>query len=452
MVGVKSICIRYRFFIATAIVLFASFAFNLFGVGDSEKWFFEFQKDSSFLVEKVSLCKGEQHYYAGILNYSSLETRGSTSCKEQDNVPYAPQFGLQARVISLFSPADKEKLRHYFSLVTVILAGMSALIMALIVVRTRKLFGTVAATVLIIGACLSPWLAAYSHNMYWVFVTVIAPFAFVYCCYPWFKARKMLWMMHVVIFLLILLRLLNGYEHVTTVVISVMAAFTIYEYRGVRKASNKLFVNSIVVGCVAALAFMCALGLNVVGLNEYYKSPERSIEAIQNRADARGSGKITNLQPDVITGLKYTLPEVYQVLDYYAGISRFSDGKAHPVYYATLSVLNYSLLPAINYPLRSNSLIWTVLQSIVFFAVIGFVVSIKVAHQKKQRDYSLVAAMFVSLMGAISWLVLMPGHAYPHAHLNAIVFYIPFLILCYIAIGSYVGVLINRIKLYVSQK
>jgi hypothetical protein len=443
---------KHRFAIISMVFLFLSFSINIFGLGDSPRWFYEFQKDSSFLVEKVSLCKGEQRYYSGILNYSSIETRGSTSCKEQDNVPYAPQFGLQARTISFFSPGDKERLSGYFSLVSITLAALSALVVALIVLRTRQLFGTTPAVALLIGACLSPWLAVYAHNMYWIFVVSIAPFATVYCYYPWFKQRKLIWLMYAAIFLILLMKLLSGYEHIVTIVFSVMAGLTLYEYRGFRKTWGRLLVKYLTVGIVAVLAFVCAIGINVVGLNEYYGTTEKSITAIRGRADARGIEQITKLQPDVLVGLEYTLPDVYQALEQYMGISQLRDGKAHPAYYAVLSTLNYGLLPALNYPVRSTGILWTILQSIGFLAILGFIASIKVAQQKKQRDYSSLAAMVVSLLGALGWLVLMPGHTYPHAHLNAIVFYLPFLLLCYIEIGRYAAILIDRIKLHATTK
>lgn len=443
---------KYRFAVISMTLLFLSFSINIFGLGDSPKWFYEFQQDSSFLVEKVSLCKGEQRYYSGILNYSSIETRGSTSCKEQDNVPYAPQFGLQARAISFFSPSDKERLSGYFSLVSITLAALSAFVVSLIILRTRQLFGTIPAVVLLIGACLSPWLAVYARNMYWMFVVSIAPFAAVYCFYPWFSRRKLRWLMYAAILLLLLLKLLSGYEHIITIVFSAMAALTLYEYRGFRKSWRSLLVKYFTMGIVAVLAFVCAVGINIVGLNEYYRTPEKSITAIQGRADARGIEHITKLQPDVLVGLEYTLPDVYQVLDQYLGVSRLRDGRGHPAYYAVLSMLNYSLLPALNYPIRSTGILWTILQSIGFLAAIGFISSIKVARQKKQRDYSSLAAMVVSLLGAVGWLVVMPGHAYPHAHLNAIVFYLPFLLLCYIEIGRYVAIHIDRIKAYVTKK
>lgn len=444
---------KYRFAVISMALLFLSFSINAFGLGDSSQWFYEFQKDSTFLVEKVSICKGEQQYYSGILNYSSLETRGSTSCSEHNNVPYSPQFGLQARIVSFFSPTDKEKLPDYFSLVSIVLATLSALVMTCIILRTRQLFGKASAIILLIGTCISPWLAVYAHNMYWVFVVTIVPFTFVYCLYPWFKGRKLLWLMYVGIFFAVLLKLLNGYEHVVTIVVSVMAAVTLYEYRGFYRDWKKLFAKYLIVGGVAMFAFVCALALNIVALNEYYHSYDKSVAAIQGRADARGFEQTMKLQPDVLVGLKYTLPDVYQVLEQYAHISRLSDGKANPVYYATLSTINYSLLPAMNYPIRGSGLVWTMLQSISFLAVVGFVAAVAVARQqKKNRDYSLVAAMVVGLLGAIGWLVLMPGHAYPHAHLNAIVFYIPFLLFCYIAIGRYIATVLDRIKVYVSTK
>lgn len=456
MVGVKSIWIRCRFFIATAIVLFASFAFNLFGVGDSEKWFFEFQKDSSFLVEKSAACKNQQSYYSGMLAQREPGRSNPDSCAENDNIPYVSQYGLQSRAIRLFAPSDSSQLTRYFGAVELLLALSAALVMTAIVFRTRRLYGKITAIFLLAAVCFSPWIVAYARNLYWVLPLMIAPFALVYCCYPWFIKKNLKWVMYAGLFVLLSLKLLNGYEHVITVIVSVMAALTLYEYKNFRDSWKRLLGDFVLVGLIGVVAFVSAFIVNIIGLNEYYRTSDSSISEIRSRAGERGFVGLKELQPYVLFGLERTLPDVYITMDYYGNISAFKDGSGNPISYAALSVLNYSLLPAVNYPVRGLGLFWTILQSIGLIAVVGFIADRKLMRlQKKKRDNkdnSLRAAMFVSLLGAIGWLVLMPGHTYPHAHLNAIVFYLPFLLFCYIAIGRYLSILAERIRFYVSAR
>lgn len=449
----RRVWIKHYFFIVTTVLVFFSFSVNLFGLGDTKEWFYEFQQDSSFLVEKASICKDEQSYYSGILMYSSIKTRGSESCVEQDNIPYASQFGLQARVVRLFAPNDNEKLVRYFGIVQASLALMSALIFGAIANQARKLHGKIPSILLVVGICLSPWLAGYGHNLYWILPLMIAPFAMTYCCYPWFAQHKLQWMLYLVLGLLVFLKLLNGYEHVITVVISIMSALALYEYKNLRKSWRPLAVKFVIVGFVSLVAFVGVFALNIYGLNEYYHSSEKSLNAIKNRADERGFDGRSTLQPDVIVGFRYTLPNTYSMLDYYADISKLESGSGNPISYALLNGANYALLPAINYPLRGAGVGWELVQSITFVAFIGFI-SLKSAMRKRKEKYDgpLQVAMIIGLLGGIGWLVLMPGHAYPHAHLNAIVFYIPFLLFCYIAIGRYVEVLLLRIKKYASTK
>jgi hypothetical protein len=62
----------------------------------------------------------------------------------------------------------------------------------------------------------------------------------------------------------------------------------------------------------------------------------------------------------------------------------------------------------------------------------------------EQSALSLRYSYWLGLIAALSWLILMPGHAYPHAHLNAIIFYMPFLLVCYIIIGITLTNVVNE--------
>lgn len=428
---------RRSYFAGALLLLFLSFAFNIFGVGVNGSWFASFEQGSEEIVKKTAQCKDDQTFYSGPL-IARISQNGipkeSDPCSEVALMPYSSQYGLQARTIALFAPDDDSKLDRYFKYTELLVAFISAVIFALFAVKVRRQYGNVTASTLVIFMAISPWIIGYAGNLYWTLPFLIAPFVLTYCIYDKLKIRWHYIIFYVAITILFTLKLLDGYEHITTMVISVLAVVVYYEYQDLRSSIKKLLYPIIFVGVSAITAFSIALLLNVISLNEYYHSFDRSLEVISQRAEARSGtiSSVISVQPHVTYALEATLPEVYNVINYYHNLEQMNDGKSNPLLYLAISIMNYALLPAVNLPVEIKGIFGVFIQSVLFISILGYFAIERISHKKKRQLY---AATLVGLVGSLSWLVLMPAHAYPHAFLNGIIFYVPFLLFVYIIFG-----------------
>ena len=220
------------FFSVVWVVLFLSFFGNVFGVGLWREWFDGFQRDSSAIIEKTARCK-EKSGYSGPLIVTKNEDYNSVMMAEDCDAsllkPYASQYGLQARIITALAPKDNAKLPSYFKKVNVVLSVVMAALMALVALRVRKLFGLVAAVVFATLIAFSPWIVGYAQNMYWIEPLMFAPFVFAFLCYSYCKLSKKLWLFYLGEAILLFLKLLSGYEYISTIAISVLVPIIFFE-------------------------------------------------------------------------------------------------------------------------------------------------------------------------------------------------------------------------------
>jgi hypothetical protein len=360
-------------------------------------------------------------------------------------MPYASQFGLQARLFALFAPSQLNSIELYFKYIEILLAFVSAILITFFVMKVKKQYGTKVAVITATLLAISPWLVGYARNIYWTLPLLIAPFILSYVAYDQLRSKSSHILFYLAIGVLFLLKLLDGYEHITTMVLSVFAVITFYEYKSV-SSLKKLIKPLALVISISAVSFIGAVSLNTIGLNEYYHDIGKSLHAVTSRADAR-SGTLSSIkavQPNVIYALKVTLPDVYNTLNYYHNLDSMQDGKSNPILYFLISVMNYALLPALNPPFQLKGIFGVITQSILVTGLVGFYCISKLKQLALKRRMK--AAYIVSLIGALSWLVLMPAHAYPHAFLNGIIFYVPFLPFVYIAIAMYVCDRYNKLR------
>lgn len=428
------------FFLGVLLLSFGSFVFNIFNVGVNDAWFSNFEQGSARIVKTTAYCRDKQSFYSGPLIYKDYHGDDSVnleSCSEKDVMPYASQFGLQARLFALFAPSQLTSVERYFKYVEILLAFVSAILITFFIMKVKKQYGTKVAVITAVLLAISPWLVGYARNIYWTLPLLIAPFILTYVMYDQLKSKSSRILFYTAIGVLFLLKLLDGYEHVTTMVLSVFAVITFYEYRSI-SSLKKLMRPLAVVMSISIVSFIGAVSLNTIGLNEYYHDIGKSLHAVTSRADARSGtfSSIKAVQPNVIYALKVTLPDVYNTLNYYHNLDSMQNGKSNPIFYFLISVMNYTLLPALNFPLQIKGIFGVIVQSVLVAGLIGFYCITKI-KQSALRE-RMKAAYIVSLVGALSWLVLMPAHAYPHAFLNGIIFYVPFLPFVYIAIAMYV--------------
>lgn len=430
-------------------VLFLSFFGNIFGVGLWREWFDGFQRDSSAIVEKTARCK-EKFGYSGPLivakneDYNSVMTTGG--CDASLLKPYASQYGLQARIITALAPKDSTKLPVYFKKVNVALAAAMAALMALVALRVRKLFGFVAAAVFATLVAFSPWIVGYAQNMYWIEPLMFAPFVFAFLCYSYCKSSKRLWLFYLGEAILLFLKLLGGYEYISTIAISVFVPIIFFELVNNKQKVISLWKHAVMTCVVVVVAFVGAYVTNFMALSDYYHSSDTALKMINERASERGLSGIRKMRTHAVGNLKMLLPESYKFVNRFINMDELAEDRGSTYQYLAINAGNYVLLPTLSLPLSIKGVFGEIVQSILVWVLVGYLVLfyLKRRHPSFKYYRSFLWSLHISLAGALSWLILMPGHALPHAHINGIVFYMPLLLFVYMVVGLYIGNIVKK--------
>lgn len=437
------------FFSVVWVVLFLSFFGNVFGVGLWREWFDGFQRDSSAIVEKTARCK-EKFGYSGPLIVTKNEDYNSVMTTEDCDAsllkPYASQYGVQARVITALAPNDSAKLPVYFKKVNVVLSAAMAALMALVALRVRKLFGFVAAVVFATLVAFSPWIVGYAQNMYWIEPLMFAPFVFAFLCYSYCKSSKRLWLFYLSEAVLLFLKLLGGYEYISTIAISVLVPIIFFELVNNKQKIIRLWKHAVMTCIVAAVAFAGAYATNFMALSDYYHSSDTARKMINERASERGLSGIRKMRAHAVGNLKTLLPESYAFADRFINMDELAKDTGPTYQYLVINAGNYVLLPALSLPLSFKGVFGDIIQSVFVWILAGYLLLfyLKRRHQLSKYYHSFLWALHASLVGALSWLILMPGHALPHAHINGIVFYMPLLLFVYMVVGLYIGNMVKK--------
>lgn len=430
-------------------VLFLSFFGNIFGVGLWREWFDGFQRDSSAIVEKTARCKEKSGYSGPLIvakneDYNSVMTTGG--CDASLLKPYASQYGLQARIITALAPNDSAKLPVYFKKVNVVLSAAMAALMALVTLRVRKLFGLVAAAVFATLVAFSPWIVGYAQNMYWIEPLMFAPFAFAFLSYSYCKSSKKMWLFYLGETILLFLKLLGGYEYISTIAISVFVPIIFFELVNNKQKIIKLWKHAVMTGVVVVIAFVGAYVTNFMALADYYHSSDTALKMINERASERGLSGIRKMRTHAVGNLKTLLPESYEFANRFINMEELAEDKGSTYQYLAINAGNYVLLPALSLPLSLKGMVGEIVQSVLVWVLVGYLVLfyLKRRHPSFKYYRSFLWSLHISLAGALSWLILMPGHALPHAHINGIVFYMPLLLFVYMVVGLYIGNIVKK--------
>lgn len=440
------------FFFVVWFILSISFIGNFFGTGLWNGWFDGFQKDSSAIVEKTAYCKNKYDYKGPLIAADSKDYNKimmSQDCNPSQVKPYVSQYGLQARVITGLSPNDASKIPAYIKRVSIFLAALTAFLLALVVQKIRALFGGITASVFVVMLAFSPWIAGYARNIYWIEPLLIAPFVISFVGYQYFKKSKKLWLFYIIESVAMFLKLLNGYEYVSTIAISVLVPIIFFELVHKNVKIINLWKQAVPVFTATVVAFFGAYWVNFMSLTDYYGSSDKAANAINARASDRGISGIRSMRAYAVGNFKILRPETYNFINQIVNLDNMANNSGKTYKYIIVNVVNYLLLPAITLPVHINGMFGEFIQSILFWTILGYLIifsSRKIIDKKYSRPF--LWSMNFSVIGAFCWLALMPGHALPHAHINGIIFYIPLLLFVYILIGLWADYVVKRTVKY----
>ena len=398
---------------AITIVLGLQFRYDFFG----------------FLVAKY---KANFQYDSDRLVYSTLSDpdRGLLDpMLDLTREHYESQFGLQGIVMAAVSPGNS-----LYGGMRVMSALLLAAVVATAVVACRRAWGGLAATVLLVLLAASSWLNAFGFSTYWQVWTMLLPTLVPLLLWPRLGGGRKKWLRGgALIAGLVALKSLCGYEFITAVIAGAVAAVAFHEFRD--RFDRALMVRLLVAGTAGVAGFAAALAIHMVQLFSLYGS----VSALGSRAAAR------TLSTDV---LQVGLIKARDENDPIFGGLVDGDGKFS---LWVFRMIGYLRDPAISLPLVSTEgqrPSPSPLGLPIYLFVIVFVVLAWLAFRDRtvpglvQRR--LAVATGIGFLGALSWMVLAYGHMIDHRHIDAIVFYIPFLPLVFASLAYQVGLRTRR--------
>lgn len=418
-------------------VLFASFAFNFWGASNFET-FRDFQLDSESLTKQTVICEKVHRYslHSGFL-VSDLTGGILENCDLTKVYPYISQVGLQAKVLSFFAPPNPAELGKYFNLATIFFAAATAVVLTVFLVVVSYEFGTVATIAATFLLSFSPPLVNFARNLFWVIFLTLAPFVFAFTSYPFFKRRKKLWWFYSTLGVLVALKALNGYDHLSNVILSGFAPVLYFELREETPVKKMIwsFLKTIAAGVGG---FLVAFLLHLSILANYFGSWAEGFRRIGERVAFRLWVNNDVFGP-VLGNFRDTYPNVFAQLDYWLGfLGKSMEGLHSSLAAAMISFLHYLLAPVVNIPVffkyPYDVLVGSGLSATL---VIGIVLLWwgKSGRMHLPKLRALFGATVFSLLASLSLWVTNYGYMVHHPHINTIVFFIPFLLFGYTLIG-----------------
>lgn len=393
-----------------AFILCIGFLFANFYIPDSK-----FQSDSENLaMGSIAYGRDSAAYSAFGLQFASIGKSGEeikTVIEEYyglDGVKYkdyTSQVGLQGYIYQTLSRilCTGRGVSSLLSLRTVLTAVCAALtaasVMAIVYLAGRKYNGILAAA-FYLTFLLSPWVADFAQNLYWVEFTWFVPvilgmlFSLDYEKYdkPW---------MYVLIALSIAVKSACGYEYISTIMLGLIMFPLVDLIMGSGADRKRLFIIIVKIGLCALAGFFAVLIIH---------------------AFMRGDG-------NPIAGLK----EIYEKNILCRTIIGDPDGN-FTTNENVARILRRSIEASVGEVLALyfdfNTAVLLGFESELFVPMIVYAAVVFVLRAFRKENRWELALFVLSFIASISWFVLGKSHSQIHTHMNFVLWYFGFVQMC----------------------
>ena len=342
---------------------------------------------------------------------------------------YTSQFGLQGIVMAALSPDDR-----WYGAFRCLTALLAAAVLASLVVACWRAFGARAAGVLTAFLALCTWMNLFGLSTYWQLWTLLLPSVVPLLVWPHLGTGRRKWVRGLLLIAgLMLLRSLCGYEFVSTMVLSSVAAVAFHEFRG--RIDRRLVLRLGLVGVAAVAGFFGAVVLHVLQLVLMYGDASVIVDRLSERTFSPG-GAASALEQ--ARAAQDGLPRSWLV----AGDSALGLWLYHMIGYLTSSAITFPGIPFVGLGgIPYGVPVWV-------FALVCAVLAAQAWRGRQpdalmQRRLALSAG--IGFLGAMSWYVLAYGHMIHHPHIDSILFSLPFLPFVFGMIALRVDTLARRV-------
>ncbi|RBY89829.1 hypothetical protein [Blastococcus sp. TF02A-26] len=331
---------------------------------------------------------------------------------------YTSQFGLQGMVMNWLSPGD-----HLYEAMRMTTALLAAAVLATAVMASRRAWGNRVAAVLLVLLTLSFWTNGFGASTYWQLWTMLLPILVPLLVWPRLGEGRRKWVRGCALVAgLVLLKCLCGYEFISTVLLGSAAAVAFHEFRG--RIDRRLLLRLGVVLVAGVAGFALAMALHVGQLLALYGDASVIGERMGERTFSPSSMALAldlaRAQDDPLFGWLLGSGDVVGLWLY--------------------QMTAYLRAPAVTLPAPTATGFGPGVYGIPIWAFVAVYAALAVeAYRGRRPDAALQRRLAVAgglgLAGALSWLVLAYGHMINHVHIDAIVFYLPFLPVVFLMIA-----------------
>jgi len=444
---------NYYMAIIIGILAFLSYNYNTFMVASND-FFQKHQLDSEQLVLDGILhgTHDNNHIILGRytrpeINNQSLYSHELYLKKNESGVfnEYRSQFGLQLYLYNFI--ASKVNCDIKF------LQAFSAFLMSLIVstffVIIKREFSDKYAFAFCLPLIISPWVVVFARNLYWGeafwYLPIIIAFIFGKKAFSSFKRAAILL---ILLFLTFSIKLLCGYEYITTIAFSSCIPIIYYaaKYRIKLISMLRLLILS---GITFLIAFIFTIIVHAYSLStdtnngykEIYTTAARRVAITNSETVIKEFSNNPNNSDGYQEYISSLRSNGFAVVGKYFLMRHFlpwidNFDVSPTLSYSTKSYMRQTkknqsfqsychILSTISPQELRDIVIQFVVKVINYFAFIVFFVFVFI-EALKQRNY-ISLSVLLSLFATLSWFVLAKGHSYIHYHMNYVLWYLPFI-------------------------
>ncbi|WP_145534823.1 hypothetical protein [Yersinia alsatica] len=325
---------------------------------------------------------------------------------------YLPQFGLQSVILSAIHRLDSNISIQGLSIFSAyVISFITAATFAIPSTKIYSIAGFPSLLFYWAALAFSPWMISFSHSLYWVPFTIILPAMIGLIFGPMLGTRKS-WIPLLLINIAMIIKLLSGYEYVTTVTMFACAGYALSTI-GSKREIKISHIILIFISCI--IGFVISLGIHVWQLHSINSA--YGISTILGRAELHTGADGGKAYSEILVSHLLSRPGNEFIANLLS--TSASDNK---ILFAFTAFKEYFYLPAINILGVTINFGWFAL-----FSSIVIVLPLSKLSVKTKEIFSVDGVKFsigsaLILFGVFSWQILAWKHMTVHYHLNGQLF------------------------------
>lgn len=444
-----------------AVFLSAYLSYNLnFFKAAPDEWFTNHQIDSEQLVLDGLLngSSGDQGVVLGRYSRPDIENQYrlarelyNSNDMSGDFKPYKSQFGLQVKALHTLRRIGVTDIKSFHS----IIAGLMSIIVAAMFWFLNRSFSPILAICFASVYIFSPWVVVFARNLYWVSFTWFLPMIVTMALSERvFKNVTLHSTMFVALTVVYTIKLLCGYEYVTTIFLA--SCVPIVLFGGNIKSRARTILKQLLLNFAALLlGFSLAIlvhsssisasgepGLSHIVLiakkRLYDNNPAETARAVCGGDVDCERTLVDSLEsnPFKVTAGYFSVPNFIPWISAYQPEQRNIDSLK--AFRENITIDNlHRLYKTIGIFGIADAGLYAVFTIVSSFGFIVFIFSVFLLLPLFDR--LMKAVIVLSFLAPVSWFFAAKGHSYFHYHMNFVLWYMPFVPISFLAIAGIVN-------------